>query len=85
MLVRDPSRRCTAKELLEHEWMREENSVARSDPLESEVLNRIRGFAAKNMFQKQALKVIAGNLPTEEIRGAYTEQFGSSCILPAKH
>lgn len=34
-----------------------------------QVLTRIRGFAAMNRLKKEALKVIAANLPPEEIVG----------------
>lgn len=34
-----------------------------------QVLTRIRGFAAMNRLKKEALKVIATNLPPEEIVG----------------
>lgn len=34
-----------------------------------QVLRRIRGFAAMNKLKKEALKVIAANLPAEEIVG----------------
>lgn len=34
-----------------------------------QVLKRIRGFAAMNKLKKEALKVIAANLPAEEIVG----------------
>lgn len=34
-----------------------------------QVLTRIRGFAAMNRLKKEALKVIAGNLPMDEIVG----------------
>lgn len=33
------------------------------------MLTRIRGFAAMNKLKKEALKVIAANLPDEEITG----------------
>jgi len=35
----------------------------------AQVLRRIRGFAAMNKLKKEALKVIASNLPAEEITG----------------
>eukprot|EP00879_Flechtneria_rotunda_P004051 GHRR01004294.1.p1 GENE.GHRR01004294.1~~GHRR01004294.1.p1 ORF type:complete len:279 (+),score=107.43 GHRR01004294.1:1153-1989(+) len=68
MLVRDPSQRATAAEVLAHDWIRE-NGVAGDNLIEPEVLRRIRGFAAMNKLKKEALKVIAGNLPMNEIIG----------------
>lgn len=68
MLVRDPRKRATAAEVLEHEWVRE-GGVAGDNVIEPEVLKRIRGFAAMNKLKKEALKVIALNLPQAEIEG----------------
>lgn len=68
MLVRDPAKRATAAEVLAHDWIRE-NGVAGDKEIEPEVLTRIRGFAAMNRLKKEALKVIAGNLPVDEIVG----------------
>lgn len=75
MLVRDPKKRATADEVLKHDWIRE-NGVASSQPLESEVLKRIRGFAAMNKLKKEALKIIATSLQPEEITGL-KELFGA--------
>jgi len=68
MLTRDPLKRATADEVLSHEWVRE-NGVAGSNVIEPEVLKRLRGFAAMNRLKKEALKVIATNLPADEIQG----------------
>lgn len=46
MLVRDPSKRATAAEVLAHEWIKE-NGVAGDNEIEPEVLKRIRGFAGE--------------------------------------
>jgi calcium-dependent protein kinase len=56
MLTRDPAKRATADEVLNHEWVRE-NGVAGSNVIEPEVLKRLRGFAAMNRLKKEALKV----------------------------
>lgn len=58
MLVRDPSKRASASEVLAHDWIRE-NGVAGDNSIEPEVLKRIRGFAAMNKLKKEALKVRA--------------------------
>ena len=57
--------RATAKEMLNHEWIKKPSDK----PLGNAVLDRIRGFAAMNKLKKEALKVIAENLPKEEIEG----------------
>ncbi len=56
MLVRDPRKRATANEVLQHEWVRE-GGVAGDNVIEPEVLTRMRGFAAMNKLKKEALKV----------------------------
>jgi len=68
MLVREPRMRATAKEIINHPWVKP-NGVAPDAPLQSEVLNRLRGFSAMNKLQKEALKIIAGFLPENEIMG----------------
>ena len=56
MLQRDPKRRATAAQILQHEWMRE-NGVASDKPLELEVVRRITKFSAGNRLKKEAIKV----------------------------
>jgi serine/threonine protein kinase len=46
MLVRDPSKRATAAEVLAHDWIKE-NGVAGDNEIEPEVLKRIRSFAGE--------------------------------------
>lgn len=55
MLQRDPKRRATAVQILQHEWMRE-NGVASDKPLEMEVVTRIKKFSAGNRLKKEAIK-----------------------------
>lgn len=68
MLTRDPKRRASAQQILQHEWMKE-NGVATDNQIEIEVLSRIQKFSAMNRLKKEALKVIAINLPMDEISG----------------
>ncbi|KXZ50905.1 hypothetical protein GPECTOR_14g152 [Gonium pectorale] len=68
MLVRDPKRRATAQQILQHEWMRE-NGCATDQPIQLEVLSRIKQFSAMNRLKKEALKLIAKSLPLDEING----------------
>ena len=56
MLVRDPTRRATAAQVLEHEWVRLDG-VASSSPMEIEVLTRMRKFSTMNRLKKEALRV----------------------------
>ena len=56
MLVRDPNKRATVTEILNHEWMRE-NGAAPDALIQPEILQRMRQFAGMNRFKKEALKV----------------------------
>ncbi|EHA8590354.1 calcium-dependent protein kinase 29 [Cocos nucifera] len=68
MLTKDPKKRITAIQALEHPWLRKDGEAS-NKPLDSAVLIRMRQFAAMNKLKKVALKVIAENLSEEEIRG----------------
>ena len=46
-----------------------ENGLANDEPYIPEVLTRMRAFMNMNNFKKGALKVIAMNLPANELRG----------------
>uniref|UniRef100_A0A1J3IY12 non-specific serine/threonine protein kinase n=1 Tax=Noccaea caerulescens TaxID=107243 RepID=A0A1J3IY12_NOCCA len=67
MLARDPKRRITAAEALEHPWLTD--SKISDKPIDSAVLIRMKQFRAMNKLKKLALKVIAENLSEEEIKG----------------
>ena len=66
--VQDPRKRADANRILQHEWMRE-NGTASERPLDNVILKRMRGFAAMNKLKKEALKVIAAGMTSEEIAG----------------
>ncbi|XP_061360839.1 calcium-dependent protein kinase 1-like isoform X2 [Gastrolobium bilobum] len=68
MLVRDPSKRITAYEVLRHPWI-QVDGAAPDKPLDSAVLSRLKQFSAMNKLKKMALRVIAENLSEEEIAG----------------
>ncbi|KAL9238129.1 hypothetical protein vseg_012599 [Gypsophila vaccaria] len=68
MLARDPKTRITAAQALEHPWLRE-GGEASDKPIDSAVLIRMKQFRAMNKLTKLALKVMAENLPDEEIKG----------------
>ncbi|KAK3141809.1 hypothetical protein QOZ80_4BG0338570 [Eleusine coracana subsp. coracana] len=67
MLNRDPKRRITAAQALEHPWLKEGGAPDR--PIDSAVLSRMKQFKAMNKLKQLALKVIAENLSPEEIKG----------------
>lgn len=70
MLLRlqDAKKRATADEILQHPWMKE-NGVASSKPLGSAIAKRMGNFASANKLKREAMRVIAGNMPSEEIAG----------------
>ncbi|KAL9319324.1 hypothetical protein ACSQ67_015841 [Phaseolus vulgaris] len=68
MLVRDPSKRITAFDVLRHPWIQVDGE-APDKPLDSAVLSRLKQFYAMNKLKKMALRVIAENLSEEEIAG----------------
>ncbi|KAJ3681032.1 hypothetical protein LUZ60_015521 [Juncus effusus] len=68
MLNPDPKQRLTAFQVLNHPWIKEDGE-APDTPLDNAVLNRLKQFRAMNQFKKAALRVIAGCLSEEEIRG----------------
>lgn len=56
MMTYDPKKRPTAAEMLQHDWVRE-GGVAGDNVIETEVLHRMKSFAAMNKLKKQALLV----------------------------
>lgn len=67
MLTPDPKRRITAAQVLEHPWLKD--GEASDKPIDSAVLSRMKQFRVMNKLKQLALKVIAENLPAEEIQG----------------
>ncbi|XP_022753582.1 calcium-dependent protein kinase 29-like [Durio zibethinus] len=68
MLARDPKKRITAAQALEHPWMNV-GSDASDKPIQSALLSRLKQFRVMNKLKKLALKVIAESLSSEEIKG----------------
>ncbi|KAM0024169.1 putative protein kinase CAMK-CDPK family [Helianthus debilis subsp. tardiflorus] len=73
MLERDVTKRMTAHAVLNHHWI-QADGVALDKPLDSDVLSRLKQFAALNKVKKIAIEVIAMSLSGEEIAGL-TEMF----------
>nr|CAD70165.1 calcium-dependent protein kinase [Landoltia punctata] len=68
MLTRDPKKRITAAQVLDHPWIRVDGEAS-DKPIDSAVLSRMKQFRAMNKLKKMALKVIAESLSEEEIKG----------------
>ncbi|KAL9255091.1 Calcium-dependent protein kinase 21-like protein [Drosera capensis] len=68
MLTRDPKKRITAAEVLEHPWIRVDGEAS-DKPLDSAVLSRLKQFRNMNKLKKLALKVIAESMSEEEVKG----------------
>lgn len=68
MLAKEPHQRSSASEILRHEWL-VDHGVAADEPLQPEILHRMRHFACMNKLKKEALKILASSLPPEEIVG----------------
>ncbi|CAN1146722.1 Calcium-dependent protein kinase 17 [Linum perenne] len=68
MLNSDPKQRLSASQVLNHPWIKEDGE-APDVPLDNAVLGRLKQFKAMNKFKKVALRVIAGCLSEEEIKG----------------
>ncbi|KAL0722878.1 hypothetical protein Bca4012_037477 [Brassica carinata] len=68
MLTKDPKRRISAAEALQHPWLRE-CGEASGTPIDSVVLSRMKQFSDMNKLKKLALRVIAENVDPEEAQG----------------
>ena len=68
MLEMNPAKRATAEEILKNEWMRD-NGIASDKPMDNTILTRLNNFATMNRLKKEAMKIIAGNMPADEIAG----------------
>ncbi|XP_028784902.1 calcium-dependent protein kinase 20-like [Neltuma alba] len=68
MLVRDPKKRLSAREVLCHPWFQTEG-FALEKPLDSVVLTRLKQFSARTKLKKLAIRIIAETLSEDEIAG----------------
>ena len=57
MCDKDVSNRPTAREMLQHDWIKEGGSASADKIIEPEVLHRMKHFAAMNKLKKEALMV----------------------------
>ncbi|XP_075518935.1 calcium-dependent protein kinase 29 [Primulina tabacum] len=68
LLTRDPKKRITAAEAIEHPWLQKDGEAS-DTPIDSAVLIRMKQFRDMNKLKKLALKVMAENLSEEELKG----------------
>ncbi|XP_058202051.1 calcium-dependent protein kinase 24-like [Rhododendron vialii] len=68
MLDPNPYSRMTVEEVLEHRWIYNADQVP-NIPLGENVRARIKQFSLMNKFKKKVLRVVADNLPQEEVAG----------------
>ncbi|CAN6211257.1 unnamed protein product [Urochloa humidicola] len=75
MLDPDPRTRLTAKQVLEHPWLKNTDKASNVS-LGAVVRSKLKQFSSMNKFKKKALGVVALNLPVEEI-DKYTQMFNT--------
>ncbi|ONM56361.1 Calcium-dependent protein kinase 24 [Zea mays] len=73
MLDPDPCTRLTAKQVLEHPWLKNADKASNVS-LGEVVRSRLKQLSSMNKLKKKALGVVAMNLPMEEI-GKFKEMF----------
>uniref|UniRef100_J3MUV8 non-specific serine/threonine protein kinase n=1 Tax=Oryza brachyantha TaxID=4533 RepID=J3MUV8_ORYBR len=73
MLDPNPSTRLTAKQVLEHPWLKNADT-APNVSLGDAVRARLQQFSAMNKFKKKALGVVARKMPVEEL-DKYVQMF----------
>ncbi|GAB4850785.1 Calcium-dependent protein kinase 24 [Ancistrocladus abbreviatus] len=66
MLDPNPYSRMTIREVLEHPWLQNANKIP-DVPLGENVMTRIKQFFLMNRFKKKVLRVVADNLPDQEV------------------
>lgn len=69
---KDPTKRATTREILQHDWLLKEG-VALDAPLDNVVLTRMRQFGQMNKLKKMCLMVVGSHLSLEEIGGEARE------------
>ncbi|GFR48452.1 hypothetical protein Agub_g10354 [Astrephomene gubernaculifera] len=94
MLNRDPGKRATADQLLSLPWLGRSASscTAPTGPLPGVVSERLRRFARMHSFKKEARRVVAGMMRSEEVaglvaqfRGLDADRDGKLSLTELKH
>eukprot|EP00611_Tribonema_gayanum_P017974 TRINITY_DN3099_c0_g1_i2.p1 TRINITY_DN3099_c0_g1~~TRINITY_DN3099_c0_g1_i2.p1 ORF type:complete len:732 (-),score=267.97 TRINITY_DN3099_c0_g1_i2:464-2659(-) len=75
LLVKDPSRRMTAKEAQSHPWLQLKRSRASMhfQPLSSDVAARLKSFKDQSVLKRVALEIVARTLEPTQICGLEAE------------
>ncbi|KAK6122894.1 hypothetical protein DH2020_043360 [Rehmannia glutinosa] len=68
MLEPNPYTRLTVEEVLESKWIQNADKVS-NIPLGERVRTRIKQFSLMNKFKKRVLRVVADNLPDDQVHG----------------
>ncbi|KZV34824.1 calcium-dependent protein kinase 24-like [Dorcoceras hygrometricum] len=68
MLEPNPYSRLTVEEVLENQWIQNADKVSNT-PLGERVRTRIKQFSLMNKFKKRVLRVVADNLPDDQVHG----------------
>jgi len=68
MLKMNPSDRCTAEQALGHDWIKKQAPRAQNVSLQSNFVDKLRGFRSQNKLKKAALHIIAGQLNEDQIK-----------------
>ncbi|KAI3823130.1 hypothetical protein L1987_04560 [Smallanthus sonchifolius] len=68
MLDQNPYDRLTVEEALENQWVQNAHKVP-NIPLGENVRSRIQQFSLMNKFKKKVIRVVAENLPDEQVDG----------------
>jgi calcium-dependent protein kinase len=71
LLDRDPAKRPTAREALQHPWLKgDSQDRARGKPLDASVVQRLQRFAQNSRFKRSVLQLIAEELLAAPAAGA---------------
>jgi calcium-dependent protein kinase len=72
LLEKDPSKRYTIDQALEHPWVAS-HGVAPEKPLDRKILSSLISFNAKNKFKKEAMRLVASTLSAADVQSLKTE------------
>jgi len=77
LLTKDPDARMTAREALEHPWVREDGNEAPDTPLRGSVVRRLQRYATTGVLKRAVLRLLVEAAPSsligrvDELRGLF--------------